>query len=181
MIQFLCVICRTELTILSLFFNITYSCCIMEICSVVATALHPGGTMYRRFQFINTSNSTIYTYSDMIHRNPRLWYCLTSPFKGINNYFITTSVEEKLASASDVQCCLHSSHTMNDKLSGCHFTNANATQGQTPQVTCLTKTWTMKHNTNTQWYTTDVVVITIHIIHSGFCLINYSQHPKNIA
>jgi hypothetical protein len=39
--------------------------------------------MYRRFQFINTSNRTIHTYSDMIHRNPRLWYCPTSPFKMI--------------------------------------------------------------------------------------------------
>jgi hypothetical protein len=30
-------------------------------------ALHPGGTMYCRFQFINTYNRT-----DMIHINPRL-------------------------------------------------------------------------------------------------------------
>jgi hypothetical protein len=67
--SFLCMISRTELTILSFYF---YHNVLMLRRGFVTSALHPGGAMYRGFRFVSASDGTLYSNSYVMHGNLRL-------------------------------------------------------------------------------------------------------------
>jgi hypothetical protein len=84
-----------------------HSCCVVEIRDFVASALHPGSTMYRGFQFINTPNTTLYSYSDMIYRNPGLWNWIKYPLKSRLGLWLTHHAVTTCCLCAATTLCAH--------------------------------------------------------------------------